>query len=323
MGASIVVPDDFPSIFAGSPAHERAKEIGPVAVFREAGAHREDELIHRIGGAHTAINLRAHAKFTERVLSSCRSLKLISVWGTGVDNIDLAAAARLGITVCNTPGVNAPAVAEHALALMLAVARKLIILDREMRTGQWPRAVLTQLSGKTLGVFGLGAIGSRVSALGKGIGMEVMAWSAQGDSERACAAGATPVEKDDLLRSADVVSLHLRLTPETTGFLGRREFSLMKPAAILINTARGALVDREAMIEALSQGRILGAGLDVFHREPLAPDDPILSFQNVVLTPHNSGQTSEVIRDGLLRAVENIELFLRGAPRDVISAPAP
>lgn len=321
MGLSIVVPDDFPSVFDGSRAHERATSLGSVAVFTEAGAHREAELIRRIGNADAAINLRAHATFTRRVLESCPALRLISVWGTGVDNIDPAAAAERGITVCNTPGINAHAVAEHALALMLAVARKLPTLNREMRAGQWPRAVLTQLTGKTLGVFGLGAIGSRVALLGRGIGMEVIAWSARGDAERARVAGARPVAKEELLRLADVVSLHLRLTAETTGFIGRREFSLMKPTTILINTARAALVDRDSLLDTLSQGRILGAGLDVFHREPLDPDDPILALPNVVLTPHNAGQTPEVITDGLLRAVENIELFFRGTPRDVVSLP--
>ncbi len=318
----IVVPDDFPSIFKGTDAHKRASALGEVTVFSERGAEQEGELIRRIGRAQVAINIRAHAKFTEPVFRACPTLKLVSVWGTGVDNIDLHAAGRNGVTVCNTPGVNADAVAEHALALMLAVARQVPAVDRAMRGGQWPRELLTQLTGKTLAVFGLGTIGSRVATMGKAIGMHVLAWSARGNTGRAKALGARPASKEDILREADVVTLHLRLETETRGFLGRKEFALMKPTAILVNTGRGALVDREALLEALRGRKILGAGLDVFHEEPLKPDDPILALPNVVLSPHIAGQTPEVIRDGLLRAVENVENFLKGAPTDVVVQPA-
>jgi phosphoglycerate dehydrogenase-like enzyme len=317
----IVVPDDFPSVFEGSVAHDRLKKAGDVAVFTERGADNEQELVRRIGRAGVAINIRAHARFTDGVFAACPALKLVSVWGTGTDNIDLNAAGMRGVTVCNTPGVNAFAVAEHALTLMLAVGRKITTLDAEMRKNKWPRELLTQLHGKTLGVFGMGTIGARVAALGKAIGMEVLAWSAQGDQGRIRAAGATPASKEDILARADVVSLHIRLSPETRGFLGRKELATMKPTAILVNTGRGALVDREALLGALKERKIMGAGLDVFHQEPLAADDPILSLPNVIVSPHNAGQTPEVIRDGLLRAVENVEHFLAGKPKDLVVSP--
>ncbi len=317
----IVIPDDFPSVFEGSQAHERAKKLGDVAVFSERGADVEQELIRRIGRADVAINIRAHARFSEGVFTACPALKMVCVWGTGTDNIDLNAAGMRGVTVCNTPGVNAFAVAEHALALMLGVARKVPTLDSEMRKGKWPRELHTQLVGKTLGVFGLGTIGARVAALGKAIGMDVLGWSALGDEARIRKTGATPAAKDEILARADVISLHVRLGTDTRGFIGRREFGLMKPTAILVNTGRGALVDRDALLAALKERKILGAGLDVFHQEPVAPDDPILSLPNVVLSPHNAGQTPEVIRDGLLRAVENVEHYLQGKPRDIVVAP--
>jgi len=319
----IVVPDDFPSVFKGTDAHKRAAALGEVALFSERGADQEDELVRRIGRAQVAINIRAHAKFTDPVFRACPALKLISVWGTGVDNIDLHAAGWNGVTVCNTPGTNANAVAEHALTLMLAVARRVPALDRAMRGGEWPRELLTQLLGKTLGVFGLGAIGSRVATMGKALGMNVLAWSARGDAGRAHALGARPASKEEILRQADVVTLHVRLVTETRGFLGRKELALMKPTAILVNTGRGALVDREALLDTLREQKILGAGLDVFHEEPLKPDDPILALPNVVLSPHIAGQTLEVIQDGLLRAVENVENFLKGAPSDVVVSPSP
>jgi phosphoglycerate dehydrogenase-like enzyme len=209
-------------------------------------------------------------------------------------------------------------VAEHTIALMLAVARRIPKIDREMRTGAWPREMLTQLLGKTLGVFGTGAIGTRVAALGRALGMEVLAWSARGGSP--VAEGARAASKDEILRAADVVTFHLRLSPETRGFLAERELSLMKRPSILINTGRGALIERSALLDALGEGG-LSAGLDVFHDEPLKADDPILTLPNVVLSPHNAGQTPEVIRDGLLRAVENIQNFLQGRPSDVVVAP--
>jgi len=310
--ALFVVPDDFPSVFEGSTAHERLKKLGETRVYTQRGAEEPEELAKRIDGARCVINIRAHARFTEQVFAACRHLALVSIWGTGTDNVDLEAAGRRGITVTNTPGINAFAVAEHTLALMLATARKIPRLDREVRGGAWPREMLVQLLGKTLAVFGTGKIGARVADLGRAFGMDVRTWSAR---------GGTPAARDQLLRAADVVSLHLRLEPATRGFLGRRELSLMKKTAILVNTGRGALVEREALLDALGQGRIAGAGLDVFHDEPVKPGDPILALANVVLTPHNAGQTPEVIRDGLLRAVENVENFLAGRPTDVVVAP--
>ena len=151
--------------------------------------------------------------------------------------------------------------------------------------------------------------------------MDVLAWSARGDEGRIRAAGARAATKEDLLRQADVVSLHVRLAEDTRGFIGRKELAMMKPTAILVNTGRGALVERDALIAALREGKILGAGLDVFHHEPLAPDDPILTLPNIICSPHNAGQTPEVVRDGLLRAVANVEHFLAGNPTDVVVAP--
>lgn len=306
----IVVPDDFPAVFEGSAAHERARSLGELRVCGERGADDSAELARRIGGATVAVNIRAYAHFTEAVLAACPNLRMVSIWGVGTDNIDLAAAARRNITVCNTPGANAIAVGEHALALMMSVARNIPRIDRDMRKGEWPRDMLGQLHGKTLAVLGTGAIGQHVMKLARAFGMTVLAWSARRN---------TMAERDELLRQADFVSLHVRLTPQTKGFIGAREFALMKPQAILVNTGRGALVDREALHEALSTQRIAGAGLDVFHDEPLKPDDPILGFTNTVLSPHNAGQTPEVRRDGLLLTIENVERYLAGTPQNVIT----
>ena len=321
MPLRIVVPDDFPPALTGSAAEARLRALGEATVHTERGADREDELIRRIGDAEAVINIRAHARFTERVLAACPRLRLVSIWGTGTDNVDLAACRARGIAVTNTPGVNAHAVAEHTLALMLAVTRRIPTMDHDVRGGQWPRGLLIQLEGKTLGLIGLGAIGSRVAALARPFGMRLLATTWGPDGGRAAALGARPVPVETLLGESDVVSLHLRLSNETRGYLGRERLGLMRPTAFLINTARGALVDRVALVDALHARRLGGAALDVFHEEPVPADDPLLALPNVVLTPHNAGMTREVIDAGLLRAVENIELFRLGTPRDVVVAP--
>jgi phosphoglycerate dehydrogenase-like enzyme len=267
------------------------------------------------------VNIRAHARFTDRVLAACPALRLISIWGAGTDNVDLAACRARGVTVTNTPGVNAHALAEHTIALMLAITRRIPTMDRDVRAGQWPRGLLTQLEGKTVGLIGLGAIGSRVAVLARPFGLRLLASTFGADNGRAAALGATHVLVEQLLRESDIVSLHLRLSDETTGYLGRERLRLMKPTAFLINTARGGLVDKQALIEALREKRLAGAGLDVFHEEPIPPNDPLLAIPDLVLTPHNGGMTREVIDNGVLRAVENVELFLAGRPRDLIVAP--
>ena len=321
MAARIVVPDDFPSVFENTPAHERSRGLGETRVFTARGADDEAELIKRIDRASIVINIRAHAHFTDGVFAACPSLKMVSVWGTGVDNFDLAAAGRRGVTICNTPGVNAFAVAEHAITLMLATARRIPRIDHEMREGKWPREMLTQCLGKTLGVFGTGKIGARVIEIARALGMTVLAWSARGDAAHVAALGARAATKEEILRESDFVSLHVRLTPETRGFLGRRELAQMKKGAMLINTGRGPLVDREALLDALTTGKLAAAGLDVFHDEPLKPNDALLGLPNVVLSPHNAGQTPEVVRDGLLAAVQNVENYLKGTPTEVVVAP--
>jgi len=318
---SIVVPDDYPAVFSGTAAERELRTLGDVRIHTERGADQEAELIRRIGDAEIVVNIRAHARISARVLASCDRVRLISVWGTGTDQIDLAACRARGVTVTNTPGVNANAVAEHTMALMLAVTRRIPRLDAEVRAGQWPRTMLVQLEGKTLGLVGLGSIGRRVAALAAPFGMRLLASTHGPDGGRAGAVGARHVSIETLLRESDIVSLHLRLSAETTGFLSRERLALMKPTAYLINTARAGLVERDAFVDALQAGRIAGAGLDVFHEEPIASSDPLLALPNVVLTPHDAGMTQEVIDIGLRRAVENVEHFLEGRPTDVVTAP--
>ena len=250
------MPDDFPSVLAGTAAEAALRALGDVTVHTGRGA--EDE-----GGADPARRRRNGRGEYSRVLevhrSACsapaRNLRLISVWGTGTDNVDLAACRARGVTVANTPGVNAHAVAEHTLALMLAVTRAIPAMDAAVRAGQWPRRLLAQLEGRTLGLVGFGAIGQRVAALARPFGMRLLVSTWGPDDGRAAAARARHVPLETLLRESDIVSLHLRLTDETAGMLGPAEFALMKPSAFLVNTARAGLVDRSALIDALRTDR--------------------------------------------------------------------
>ncbi len=309
----IVIPDDAPPVMASSEAYRKLLERTRVDYHGTLPAS-EEGLIERIAGAEIVINIRSSTRFSENVFRRSPNLRLLSLWGTGTDNVDLAAAARHGVTVTNTPGVSAFSIAEHALALLLAVARRIPRVDAEVRQGRWPRGQAMQMHGKTLGIVGLGAVGRQFARLGAGIGMRVNAWTMHPDP----ALGFELVSLNDLFRLSDVVSLHLRLSTETRGFIGRRELENMKPSAILINTARGPIVDQEALLEALTAGRIAGAGLDVFDVEPLPAGHPLTRLENVVLTPHSAGVTPEALEAGLQLSIDNVWNFFSGRPTNVV-----
>jgi D-3-phosphoglycerate dehydrogenase len=316
----IIIPDDAPPVMGPSQAYQNLLARADVSYYDSLPGSRE-ELFKRIADAELIINIRSSVTFPEDVLKGCPKLKLLSMWGTGTDHVDLPAAARLGVTVTNTPGVSAYAMAEHALALMLAVARNIPQIDAATKTGEWPRGFVTQLHGKTLGVIGLGAIGRQTARIARGIGMKVIAWTMHPSEQLAKELGVEMVELDDLYRTSDVLSLHLRLSPDTTGFLGAREFSLMKPTALFINTARGAITDEKALLEVLEQKRIAGAGLDVFQTEPLPKNHPLLRLPNVVVTPHSGGVTKEALEAGLQLSIDNIFAFLEGKAQNVVAGP--
>jgi D-3-phosphoglycerate dehydrogenase len=279
------------------------------------------ELFDRLADAEVIINVRAYTALDDEAFEHSPRLKMVSILGTGTDNVDLVAARRRGITVTNTPAVGAPSVAELTLALILATVRAIPISDSRVRQGTWQHVEGPELFGKTLGLLGLGAIGSRVAEMGRALGMQVLAWSWTPDPERASRLGITLVERDHLFRQADVVSVHLRNTPEARGMVGARELALMQPTAYLINTARGALVDSQALANALRSGQIAGAGLDVFTEEPLVPErNPFLDLSNVVLTPHIGAVTREANARSRAMPVDNIIAFIEGRPRNVVSA---
>jgi D-3-phosphoglycerate dehydrogenase len=311
----IVVPDDAPPVLGPSQAWRNFPDRNGTAYF-DSLPGTEERLLERIAGAEVVVNIRSSTRFSARVFQQAPSMRLLSIWGTGTDNVDLDAARAHGVTVTNTPGVSATSIAEHALALMLAVARRIPRLDAQTRAGEWPRGQMTQLHGKTLGIIGLGAIGRKFARLGEGIGMRVIAWTMHPDP----ALGFTLVDLDELLRTSDVVSMHLRLSEQTRGMLGARELAIMKPTAIFINTARGAIVDEAALIDALASGRIAGAGLDVFQTEPLGAGHALYRLDNVVLTPHSAGVTVEALEAGLQMALDNVGNYLAGRATNVVAA---
>lgn len=307
----IIIPDDFPKAISGTKAEERIRTLGEVHIYSNK-AETQEELIERIKESDVVINIRAYTHLTRQVLASCPNLRLISIWGTGTDNVDLESARELGITVTNTPGANALSVAEHTIAILLSLARKIPYLDREVRSGNWPRVEMVQLSGKVLGLLGLGAIGRHMARMAKGLGMDVIAWTFHPSPERAKESGVRFVSKEELLKNSDVVSLHLRLNDETRGFFKKEDFDLMKQTAFFVNTARADLVELGEPYEALQSKKIAGAALDNYNQEPLPPGDPIATLPNVVLTPHNAGMTPEATINGLMMAVENVESFITG-----------
>lgn len=308
---TIVVPDDFPPVLGPSGALKSLNDRAHVH-YHDSLPTSTAVLVERIGDATGVVNIRSSIEFGEQVFAARPGLRALSLWGTGTDHVDLGAAKRHGVVVTNTPGVSAVAMAEHTLALMLAVARDIPRIDFKTKRGAWPRGFVTQLHGKTLGVVGLGAIGLQTARIAKGIGMRVIAWTRRPAGKPLDELGVELVDLDDLYRDSDVVSLHVRLTPETAGMVGQREFGLMKDSAILVNTARGAVADEQALIEALTTKRIRAAGLDVFDQEPIPEGHPLTALPNVVMTPHSGGVTAEALEAGLQMAVDNVFAALAG-----------
>lgn len=312
----IVIPDDSPPVLSTSAAY-RLLAGAEVQLYTTRPATLK-ELTERIRDAEIVINIRASSRFTRDVLASSKPVRLISIWGTGTDNVDLVAARELGIRVTNTPGVSAVAVAEHTLALMLSVARQLVSIDQLVRQGEWPRGLVTQLHGKTLGLVGLGAVGRQAARLGKGIGMRVIAWTFNPNPQLAAELDLTLVSFEDVFRQSDVVSVHVRQSPESIGMINKTYLEMMKPTALLINTSRGAIVVERDLVDALENRRIGGAGLDVFEVEPLPSDNPLHRLRNVVLTPHSAGITLETTETGLTEAIQNIFNFLDGNATNLV-----
>ena len=314
----IVIPGDQPIQLQGSAHLERLRSVTDVVLY-DSRPDSDEEKVQRAADAELMINSRGAVKWPGSVLKQLPKLRFISVCGIGTDAIDLEVAREQNIVVSNIPGMTAPVVAEHAFALMLATAKRIAFQTAEMKSGRWTRMENIYLRGKTLGIVGTGPIGAAMAGLGRGLGMDVVAWTFHPTDRRAEEIGVRFVDLDTLLNTSDVVSLHLKLTEQSQHLIDQEKLSIMKPGSILINTARGGVVDTDALIASLDSGHLAGAGLDVYEVEPLPADHPLLHCQQVVLCPHNADQTPEgndILNAG---AVGNVLAFLQGEPRNVVT----
>jgi phosphoglycerate dehydrogenase-like enzyme len=288
-----------------------------VVVFRD---HLPDEagVAARLADFDVVVAMRERTPFPRTLIERLPRLRLLVTTGMRNAAIDLRAAADRGVVVSGTGGVPSPT-AELTWALILALARHVPREDRATRDGRWQETLGITLAGKTLGVLGLGQLGSRVARVGRAFEMEVIAWSENLTAERAAAVGTTlAASRDEVLARADFVTIHLVLSDRTRGLLGARELALMRPTAYLINTSRGPIVDERALIATLRAGVIAGAGLDVYDEEPLPPDHPLRRLPNTVITPHLGYVTEETYRVFYPQALEDVRAFLAGAPVRVL-----
>lgn len=244
------------------------------------------------------------------ILSHGKQLKVVAKHGVGVDNVDLEAANRLGITVTNTPGANSLAVAEMAVCLMLGLSRNLVAGDNKVRSGNWQTMVGQQLSSKQVGIVGFGAIGRSLAQLLTGFGCQIVAYDPYASPEAAKEAGVTLVSLDELLETSDYISLHVPNTPETRHMISKEAFGKMKKSAYLINVARGGVVDEYALAQALEQGEIAGAACDVFSEEPPSLDHPLFKAPNLVVTPHTGAHSREAMDGMSITAARNVVAIL-------------
>jgi len=287
-----------------------------VVFFREHFSTLE-VLERKLSPFEVVVAMRERTPFPRELLEKLPRLRLLVTTGKRNASIDVAAARSRGVTVCGTPG-SSGTTAELTWGLILALLRQIPREDRALRQGRWQTTVGLGLAGKTLGIIGLGNIGSQVAKVGAAFDMEVIAWSQNLDSERASRAGAKRVERDELLARSDVATIHLVLSERSRGLIGARELGLMKPTAFLVNTSRGPIVDEAALAAALAKRTIAGAGIDVYGVEPIAPDHPLLSAPGTVLTPHLGYVTRESYQAYFAGALENIAAWRRGAPVRVL-----
>lgn len=280
-----------------------------------------DALVHRLSEFDVLVTTRERTRFPAEVLERLPNLKLIAGTGGRQANVDMDAANGLGILVCRTGSLPARgnSTSELTWALILGLTRHIAWEDRQMREGRWQTRSSEGLGGKTLGIMGMGRLGSLVAGYGKAFDMDVIAWGPTLDAERAAANGATYVSWDELFSGSDILSIHVTLSDMSRGWVTAREFGLMKPTAYLVNTSRGPIVDETALLDALMTHKIAGAALDVYDVEPLPGDHPLLALDNVLLAPHLGYATGDTLRHFMVASLENVQAWLSGSPINVIN----
>lgn len=318
---NIVILDSKP-LNPGNLSFEKLKEFGNVTVYKEC-PNDSEEIIKRAKGAE--ILLLCYTKITKDVIEKLPKLKYIGVLSTGFDSIDLEAARDHGIVVTNVPAYGTDAVAQFSLALLLEITTRVGHHDREVKKGRWEREgfwyfgdfPLIELTGKTIGIMGLGKIGLAAAKIYKAMGMNVIAYNrSQNDEAKAFV---KYVRKDEIYEKSDIIDLHLPLNDETKDIINEDSISRMKDGVIIINTARGGLIDEKALMKSLYSGKVFAAGLDVNKTEPINDDNPMLAYDNIIITPHMGWGPVET-RERLLEiAIDNIKSFEAGEEKNVVN----
>jgi phosphoglycerate dehydrogenase-like enzyme len=310
--ARVAVLDDYIGAALGIADWRSIADRAEISVFDRAFAD-EDDAAGALAGFHVIVAMRERTPFPASLLHRLPRLRLLVTTGMRNRGVDIAAARAQGITVCGTRGVGSPT-SELTVGLIIALARDLPGQAQSLRGGGWQTTAGIGLAGKTLGLVGLGTVGSAVARAGRALGMEVVAWSQNLTPERAAEHGAARVDKLELFRTADIVSLHLVLSERSQGIVGAAELGVMKRTALFINTARAGLVDQDALYQALETRQIAGAAIDVHPREPLPPGSRFLDLDNVILTPHLGYVTADNFARMYEDAVDDIAAFLDGTP---------
>ena len=305
----VAILDDIHEAYEGSAGVARLRQRAEVKIFTSAFGDPGN-----LRGFDAVVANRERTRFTRELFARLPDLRIIAQTGNHAYHIDLKAADEHGVIVAKAPGGFSTGAAELSIGLAIALMRQLPRLDGEVKAGVWqtPRTVV--LHDKTFGIVGLGHVGRHVAKIARAFEMRVLAWGPRLTDEQAAADGVERCELDDLLAASDLVSVHATLAPESRGLLDARRLGLMKPTAYLINTARGPIVDEAALVDALANGRIAGAGLDVFDQEPLPPGHPLTTLPNVVLTPHIGWPTDEAYARFADAAAEVLLAYLDGRP---------
>jgi phosphoglycerate dehydrogenase-like enzyme len=312
----VAILDDYQGVALTSGPWERLEGIAETTVFSDHLAG-DDAVVERLAPFEVVVAMRERTAFPRAVFDRLPNLRLLVTTGRRNAAIDLSAASDRGVVVCGTGALLSPT-AELAWALILALTRNVCGEDRSIREGGWQHSIGPELTGRTLGLIGLGRLGGRMAAIAHGFGMRVLAWSENLTPERAAEVDVELVPRDELLQTSDIVSIHLVLSERTRGLIGRDELALMKPTAYLVNTSRGPIVDEAALLEALHGGRIAGAGLDVYDVEPLPAGHPLRSAPRTVLTPHIGYVTTGTYEVFYRDAVEDIVRWHAGEPVRVL-----
>jgi phosphoglycerate dehydrogenase-like enzyme len=315
----VAILDDYQNVALQSADWSKLPSGTEVEAFSDhLREDQEDALVERLADFDVIVAMRERTPFRRSLLSRLPNLRLLVTTGMRNASIDVAAANERSVTVAGTTGMST-GTSELTWGLILSLARRIHVEDRAAREGRWQTTIGPSMEGRTLGLVGLGRLGGNVARVGIALGMDVIAWSQNLTEEKAQAAGATLVSKEELFRQSDVISVHYVLSERSRGLIGAADFALMKPDALFVNTSRGPIVDEAALIDALQNRRIGGAALDVFDVEPLPAGHPLLKLDNVLITPHIGYVTSDNYRIFYGDAVEDIAAFLRGELLRVIA----